>query len=35
MVIVIVVIIVIVALYCFAMGYFIRSQEKKPGWEGI
>ena len=35
MVIVIVVITVIVAIYCFAMGYFIRSQEKKPGWEGI
>jgi len=26
--------IVIIAVYCFAMGYFIRSQEKTKGWEG-
>jgi septation ring formation regulator EzrA len=26
--------IVIIAIYCFAMGYFIRSQEKTKGWEG-
>jgi hypothetical protein len=35
MVIVLVIGIVIIAIYCFAMGYFIRSHEKTKGWEGI
>jgi len=30
-----VVLVVIIGVYCFAMGYFIRSQEKQPGWEGF
>jgi hypothetical protein len=30
----VVVIVLGIAVYCFAMGYFIRSQEKTKGWEG-
>ena len=32
---IVIVLFVIVAVYSFAMGYFIRSQEKQPGWEGF